>query len=80
MMIMRVVYFALFAVMASASAEDRRERFQDWVNRFRMKFHDNSHMERVFTNWLSNDDHIANVNDRNLSYTLGHNQFFWHGQ
>lgn len=74
-MIMRVVYFALFAVMASASTEDRRERFHDWVNRFRMKFHDNSHMDRVFTNWLSNDDHIANVNDRNLSYTLGHNQF-----
>ena len=74
-MIMRVVYFALFAVMASASAEDRRERFQDWVNRFRMKFADNTHMDHVFTNWLSNDDHIAMVNGRNMSYTLAHNQF-----
>ena len=47
-MIMRVVYFALFAVMATASAEDRRERFQDWVNRFRMKFVDNTHMDHGY--------------------------------
>lgn len=74
-MIMRIVYFALFAVMVNASTEDRRERFQDWVNRFRMKFVDNTHMDHVFINWLSSDDHIAMVNDRNLSYTLAHNQF-----
>ena len=72
---MRILYVALFAVMASASAEDRRERFHDWVNRFEMTFTNNDHMDRVFTNWLENDDHITIVNDRNLSYSLGHNQF-----
>ena len=74
-MIMRIIYVALFAVMASASAEDRRDRFQDWVKRFEMIFTNNDHMKNAFTNWLSNDDHITNVNDRNLSYALAHNQF-----
>ena len=29
----------------------------------------------MVTNRLSNDDHIAMVNGRNMSYTLAHNQF-----
>ena len=74
-MIMRILYVALFAVMVSASAEDRRERFQDWVKRFEMSFKNDVHMDHAFINWLENDDHIISVNDRNLSYSLDHNQF-----
>ena len=72
---MKVVYFALFALVASASVEDRREKFREWTKRFEIIFQNNDHMDHVFQNWLENDDHITTVNGRNLSYALAHNQF-----
>ena len=72
---MIALYFALFGLVVSATMEDRREKFHDWVKRFEIGFSDNDHMEHMFSNWLDNDYHIALVNDRNLSYVLDHNQF-----
>jgi C1A family cysteine protease len=40
-----------------------------------MKFDSHVVFERVFKNWVSNHKFIEEVNSRNLTYTLGHNQF-----
>jgi len=50
-------------------------RFQDWVDDFKIEVRDDNHLAHMFENWVSNDKYIETVNGANLSYSLGHNQF-----
>jgi C1A family cysteine protease len=74
-MIMRAILCTISLIMVSASAEDRRVRFDEWAKKFEMVFENNVHTEHLFSNWLENDNHIQLTNSRNLSYRLDHNQF-----
>ena len=49
------------------------ERFEQWVNDFRVEVHDHEHKLHLFENWLENDKIIETTNAKNLTYTLGHN-------
>lgn len=51
------------------------ERFENWVNDFRVEVRDHEHKLHLFQNWLDNDKVIEITNARNLTYTLGHNHF-----
>lgn len=66
-------YLLLTMLLATTTANITNEKFQKWANNFRIQFLDDTHRERVFSNWLSNDKYIQETNDKNLSYTLGHN-------
>lgn len=50
-------------------------RFRDWVTRHEIHFINNARELRAFENWVENDRHIDMVNAKNMTYTLGHNQF-----
>ena len=50
-------------------------KFADWVREFKIDFRNNEHYLSVLKKWSNNDAFIENVNSRNLSYHLGHNQF-----
>jgi C1A family cysteine protease len=65
--------FALFAV--PALSKSLRERFQDWVDHFAMDFENTIHYEATLTKWIENDKYIEEMNNKNLTYTLGHNHF-----
>jgi C1A family cysteine protease len=65
----------LIASVAAANAATLLERFQHWSQEFRMEFRDNNHHEDVFAKWATNDKFIEETNGRNLTYTVGHNQF-----
>ena len=64
---------ALLAFFASAFA-DSASRFEEWAQRFDMRFEDGKHRNHVFANWISNDRFIEETNAKNLTYTLAHNQ------
>lgn len=49
--------------------------FMDWMMRHEMRFETESHLLEVFSKWVANHVYIEEVNARNLSYQLGHNQF-----
>jgi len=51
------------------------ERYQSWVDEYKIEVHDNEHFRGMFDKWLENHKYIEEVNARNLTYSLGHNQF-----
>lgn len=71
--------FAAFVAMAQGALNYRDantlNRFSTWMNRFNIESKDEGHLAHVFDNWISNDKYIQEVNDKNLTYTLGHNAF-----
>jgi C1A family cysteine protease len=50
-------------------------RFIDWVDNFNIEFTSDEHFDNVYQKWLSNDKFIEEINGKNLTYDLGHNQF-----
>jgi len=69
---MRFLLFFLFAVLARSSLI---ERFENWVQDFKVKFDDYKTYDGVFKKWVENHKFIEEVNSKNLTYKLGHNQF-----
>uniref|UniRef100_A0A6C0HZT5 Peptidase C1A papain C-terminal domain-containing protein n=1 Tax=viral metagenome TaxID=1070528 RepID=A0A6C0HZT5_9ZZZZ len=73
---MRTYSFFFPIMFASAFASvPFIERFESWVNKFKIMFESEEHMFSIFNKWTTNDRFISIINARNLTYTLGHNQF-----
>ena len=51
------------------------ERFENWVREFRQEFRNTEHREGIMRKWIENDKFIDETNAKNMSYSLGHNQF-----
>jgi C1A family cysteine protease len=51
------------------------QKFENWVNQFKIKFQDKIHFYNVLNKWMTNDKYIDYVNNDNRDYKLGHNQF-----
>lgn len=51
------------------------ERFEKWVSEFKQEFTGNEHHDMVMSKWIENDKYIEEINAKNLTYKLGHNQF-----
>jgi C1A family cysteine protease len=66
-------YVLLTLFLTVATANIHNEKFRKWADDFKIQFVDDSHRERAFSNWLSNDKYILEINNNNLTYTLGHN-------
>jgi C1A family cysteine protease len=51
------------------------ERFQKWVDEYKIEVRDNEHFRKIFIKWEDNHNYIEKINAQNLTYTLDHNQF-----
>lgn len=69
---MNYLLYCIFATLASGSL---LERFEEWVSRFKVKLETREKYGMVLNKWISNDKFIEEINAKNLTYTLGHNQF-----
>lgn len=70
------ILFALSAFcIAKITAESEWSRFSHWLQNFKIIAESEAHLGKMFHNWIDNNAFIEDINDRNLSYTLGHNQF-----
>ncbi len=65
----------LFGIFQQYCALTMPDMFDDWVRYFNIKFGSDMHREHVFVNWVENHKYIDTINNRNLTYKLGHNQF-----
>lgn len=72
---MKIPIIAFFMTAVSAQSTEFLERFEDWVNHFRMEFRDRPHFYDVLRKWMTNDQYIDFVNSDNRPYKLAHNQF-----
>ena len=66
--------FLLLSLFSYASSS-LVDRFENWVSEFKMNFDNHIIFEHVFKNWVSNHKFIEEINSKNLTYKLGHNQF-----
>lgn len=49
--------------------------FEKWAKDFKYAFNSHGEYLEIFEKWVSNHKFIEDFNSRNLTYTLGHNQF-----
>ena len=49
--------------------------FEKWATQFHINFRDVEHRGRIVNNWVGNHKFIETENNKNNTYTLGHNQF-----
>ena len=68
-------FLLAFIALSSSYASTLQDRFSEWVEIHGLKFINHAHEYGTFSAWVENDKHIETVNARNLTYTLGHNQF-----
>ena len=74
-MFRQITTFLLAAVYFSTTSASLLERFEDWVKDHSIIHKDDDHRLKTLNTWTTNDKYIDDVNSRNLTYTLGHNQF-----
>jgi hypothetical protein len=69
--------FLIVVLMSATALTQARliDRFEKWVNDFKVKFDNEHHSFAVFQKWSSNDQFIENFNAQNRTFVLGHNQF-----
>jgi C1A family cysteine protease len=72
-------FFSLFILVGlgllQVSSSSLLDRFEQWVQDFKVKFISNEHYDSTFEKWVSNDKFVEEINTRNLTFKLGHNQF-----
>jgi C1A family cysteine protease len=64
-----------FAVLFSVRSQLLHNIFDKWLEQFQIGVNDNHHYETLRKKWIENHKYIDEVNAKNLTYTLGHNQF-----
>lgn len=75
----RLLTLAAIATAAFASnVHDRayyEEKFFNWLSEFKVQATSGDHFAKMIQNFANNEDAIAAHNAKNLSWTMGHNQF-----
>lgn len=66
-----IILFNCFLLASSSLIK----RFEDWAATHDIHFLDDVERESVLGKWKLNDEFIEATNAKNLSYTVGHNQF-----
>ena len=68
--------FALLLLTTSVFASTRvMDRFENWLQNFRIKYENYHRYLEIYEKWVSNDKFIEEINNKNLTYKLAHNQF-----
>jgi len=66
----------LLTILATAtSGQVLHDLFEKWAKDFKYAFNSHGEYVEIFEKWVSNHKFIEETNSRNLTYTLGHNQF-----
>ena len=69
-----VSFSTLFSVLSVVSGAHIVDRFDAWLGEYGVDVGENDYVS-LFDKWASNDKFIEEVNAKNLSHVLGHNQF-----
>lgn len=70
-----MLLFNICLLLTLVSVRSIDTKFEQWIREYKVTFHNNEHYFSVLKKWTDNNLFIENVNSRNLSYSLGHNQF-----
>jgi KDEL-tailed cysteine endopeptidase len=71
----RIFAILCLGLLPFLNASSLINRFTEWVEFFNIEFKSDEHFHDIYQKWQSNHKFIEEVNGKNLSYVLGHNQF-----
>ena len=69
------LFFTPFSYCASLNESEYLKPFENWIDTFKIQFYSEHYFYDVLQKWIVNELYIKKINQENLSYTLGHNQF-----
>jgi hypothetical protein len=64
-----------FVIKSLSFNIDNIDKFKNWIYKHDIKINNIQEHERIFKNWINNDEYINRKNSLNLSYKLEHNKF-----
>ena len=67
-------FFLIFANLSLAFSYSLYDMFDDWKREHQIVI-DNNNEGHIYSNWVENHKYIEDMNSRNLTYKLGHNEF-----
>ena len=69
--------FQLFCILLPflVGSSNLIDRFEEWITHFKINVKTDISKLEMYENWISNEKFIEIHNSKNLSFTLGHNQF-----
>lgn len=66
------IFLLLFVAFVKSSVITR---FEEWINNFKIVIETDEQYSSILKKWVNNNKFIDEVNARNFTYRLGHNQF-----
>lgn len=73
---MRTFFIVSFLSLLINSAQSSLlSRFQEWASNHSIDISDTLRQTHIYSNWLSNDKYISEINSMNLTYSLDHNAY-----
>jgi len=69
-----IILITLIAKVNSAINEEVLDRFNQWIKKYKIIITDYS-LPTILNNWIINDNYINEINNKDLPYKLGHNEY-----
>tara|TARA_B100000035_G_scaffold53812_1_gene42230 strand:+ start:6004 stop:7122 length:1119 start_codon:yes stop_codon:yes gene_type:complete len=71
-----LLFFSCFYLRCRGEGQNVwKDRYDRWINEFNIRVNNDDHYNSMFQTWVLNDKYIEEVNAKNLTYTLGHNEY-----
>lgn len=69
------MYIVALCLLSLGVCLGKNDRFENWLNEFKVDIKNEEHYEHVLQNWVINDQYINYMNKQNNTYVLGHNMY-----
>ena len=69
------LFYGIFSVLICLSNGNLINLFEQWAAKHNINIDDNLIYDRIFNNWVENNEFITEINNMNLTYKLGHNAY-----
>lgn len=75
MMAINYIIVSSLLAITTVNSQIIENLFERWVQKFKIIIESKEKYSEIFDKWLDNHKYIESINSKNLTYTLGHNQF-----
>jgi C1A family cysteine protease len=72
---MQFSFYIVFILACGGANGLLIDLFKNWLEDFSITIKNDLHFDKLFKNWRENHEFIIEINAKNLTYRLGHNQF-----
>ena len=71
-----LLFFSCFYLRSNGESQNFwKDKYDSWINKYNIRIENDDHYNSMFSTWVKNDKYIDEVNAKNLTYSLGHNEY-----